>query len=203
MSVIGTALGRILRVIPGVSLRRGRCIVDEGRGVALLQIGDLGHAGEVLTEGVQHVDPAQVGTAARVQVGDVLFAARGASQKAAVYRGELKEAVAGAQLTILRPLDPSALLPEFLVLYLVHGPAQKYMAENRTGSYIPLITKATLENMPMIVPPLEEQREMVAIHQLVMRELDLMDRLRGRRLEWLEGLLDARTTGRLKEQHHG
>lgn len=164
--------------------------------MALIQIGDLSSAGEVGGAGVSYVARDQVGPAPRLQAGDVLFASRGASQRAAVYRGQLREAVAGAQLTTLRPRDPSVVLPEYIALYLSHGPAQKYLAVNRSGSYIPLITKAVLEKLPIVVPPMSEQRQLVDIYQLVMREMDLMDRLKERRLGWLKAFLHERTSGR-------
>jgi hypothetical protein len=194
---VNTALlGHVVQVLPGLALRVRQAPVSPESGVALVQIWNLSSAAEVVGEGVTFVAPEQVGPAVRLQAGDVLFASRGASQRAAVYRGQLREAVAGAQLTTLRPRDPGVVLPEYIALYLSHGPAQKYLAENRSGSYIPLITKAVLEKLPIVVPALHEQRQMVDIYQLVMRETALMERLRDRRLGWLKAFLHERTSGR-------
>ncbi len=105
------------------------------------------------------------------KVGDVLLTTEAPMGDAAVAR--LEERFALAQRVIdLRPYG--AVDPDFLVLQVLAAPFQYILSKTATGLTAKGIKAAKLKRLPIAVPPLDEQRRIVAkVEEL----LGLFDRL--------------------------
>ena len=111
------------------------------------------------------------------QPNDVLFSVRGTQLKASVMPEHPETFVAPSHLCILTPNDRERLLPEFLAIYLLSEPSQRYFHEKRRGSSVPLITKKSLGELPISIPSLETQARLIRLHQLLETEKDLQNRI--------------------------
>jgi len=120
---------------------------------------------------------------------DIVFVPRGAHFFAALVDEPPPGALAAPHLFVLRMVD-SRVLPGYLVWYLNHRRAQRYFAQHAKGTSIASITRTTLANLPLVVPPLATQQRINAIAQCWQREQALQKELLEKREQWLATVLD-------------
>src|SRR5690554_5113346 len=110
--------------------------------------------------------------------GDILFMARGTRNDAAVIKALPHNTVCTPNFFHLR-LKPGAfrLMPEFLAWQLNHVDAQRYFAMCSQGSVAPSVTKTQLGDLPVVVPPIEQQKLMIKLADAARREQALLEQL--------------------------
>lgn len=119
--------------------------------------------------------------------GDVLFAAKGSKNFAAVYESHNPPAVASTSFFVIR-LITGQCLPGFLGWYLNSQPALSYLKELAKGTSIPSISKQVLESVVVPLPPLAKQQTILDISALRKRELSLqmeIETLREKQIQQL------------------
>ncbi len=108
--------------------------------------------------------------------GDIVFAARGRNNYAILAQGCLGRSTLSPHFFQIRP-DASKVIPSFLAWQLNQQPAQKYFAMSAEGSAVVGIRKAVLENIPLQLPKIEEQQQIMKAvkcwekQQLVIQEM--------------------------------
>lgn len=110
--------------------------------------------------------------------GDILFMARGARNDAAVVKALPPDTVCTPNFFHLR-IKPEAcrLMPEFLAWQLNHVDAQRYFAMCSQGSATPNVTKTQLSELPVMVPPIDQQTRMMQLVDAARRESELLEQL--------------------------
>ncbi|WP_431474611.1 hypothetical protein RVM24_19200 [Marinobacter sp. KM021] len=110
--------------------------------------------------------------------GDILFMARGTRNDAAVVSALPANTVCTPNFFHLR-LKPEAfrLIPEFLAWQLNQTDAQRYFAMCSQGSAAPSVTKTQLGDLPVVVPPIEQQKLMIKLADAARREQALLEQL--------------------------
>ncbi|MDV2080371.1 restriction endonuclease subunit S [Marinobacter xestospongiae] len=110
--------------------------------------------------------------------GDILFMARGTRNDAALVKALPHKTVCTPNFFHLR-LNPQAfnLMPEFLAWQLNHVDAQRYFNMCSQGSAAPSVTKTQLGNLPVVVPPIDQQKLMMKIVGAAQREQALLEQL--------------------------
>ncbi len=98
--------------------------------------------------------------------GDLLFAAKGSNNFCAVFQALDCPAVASSSFLTLRIKDKSTVLPEYVCWYINLDATLKYLRSEAKGTGIPSISKATLEELEMPVPPMEIQLTIAEIARL-------------------------------------
>ena len=126
-----------------------------------------------------------------LQQGDILFVGRGYRIFAVLFDQDLQPTVAGSHFFILkvRPNNPDV-SPDYLVWYINHKQAQRYFAQHIAGSALPHVTRTTLENLPILVPPLAVQEHIVKLHHCRLKEKALLEKLIEKKKQLIDGLLD-------------
>lgn len=115
-----------------------------------------------------------------LQIGDILFAARG-SHNDAVLVSELPmpnllQAVAAPHFYVIRCVDQSV-LPQYLAWLLNQGPCQQYFEQQAEGSLTKSIRRSVLENTPIVIPPLKKQQAIIRLANTLQQEHDHLERL--------------------------
>ncbi len=133
-----------------------------------------------------------------VRPGDVLVCEGGEVGRCAIWRGEIEDCYYQKALHRLRPND-GRILPEFIVLYL----QKKFRYEGaflgeRGQTTIAHLPKEKIEVLPVAVPPIEEQREIVAIMEAISERLKSEEALHSHLLKMKSALLDALLSGRIR-----
>ncbi len=83
------------------------------------------------------------------------------------------------------------MLPAFVAWQINQEPMQRYLAASATGSYITSIRRQVLEDLPLVMPPLEKQKTIIAFSDAAVREKQLLLELienRNRQMRTLAGI---------------
>lgn len=112
--------------------------------------------------------------------GDVLFAAKGTKNFAAVYENLNKPAVASTSFFVIRLLE-NKILPEFLVWLINHPSKQKFLKGKAIGSSIASISKTVLEELEIFIPDLQTQQAVLQITKLRNTEKKLQQQIQSLR----------------------
>lgn len=112
----------------------------------------------------------------RIHPGDVVFMSRGEKNRAAIIYSCPEEMVAPVAFFIIRPRskDVSA---GYLAWYLNQTPAQVFIAQHRTGAGTPIVQRQSFGELPLVLPPLAQQRSIAHLGELMQHELSLIERL--------------------------
>lgn len=193
------ALSTIAEIRAGVTLR-GR---DATRAVAggpfhLIRIGDIEENGHIIGGGVARISPREpISPDQLLRPRDVLVAARGSRNTAAVYEMDLQNPIAGSQFFILRPAP--AVDARYLAWFLRTNTVRRHFDTRRKGSYVQLIQVADLAEIEVPLPPLPQQRQFVELADLAEAEHRLSGRLTELRARYFDHLLSRKaracTTG--------
>ncbi len=104
--------------------------------------------------------------------GDVLFAAKGNKNFAAVFENHNEPSVASTSFFVIRPSD-NKVLPQYLAWFLNNDTTQVILKGQAIGSSIPSISKVVLENMEITLPSIEIQKTIMQITKLRNKEKSL------------------------------
>lgn len=101
--------------------------------------------------------------------GDILFAAKGTKNFAAVYEFHNIPAVASTSFFVLR-ITEKKVLPEYLAWFLNTQATQTMLKGQAIGTSIPSISKQVLEDMEITLPSIERQKTILQITKLRNKE---------------------------------
>lgn len=165
---------------------RGSVPVAEQGNAAVIQMRDISPEGEIAWAGLARTRLPTQRPPDWLADGDVLFAARGA-RNYAVCLSQVPAATVCAQYFFVLRCRSERLLPEYLAWHINRRPSQRYLRNNAEGTDQLSIRRAVLENMPLAVPDLAQQRLLVALADTAAQERRQLDTLIQNR----ERLLDA------------
>lgn len=96
----------------------------------------------------------------------------------------LNKVVASNPFIIIKLLDDNV-LPEYLVWYLNHAnKAKNYFALTTRGSTLPLITLNSVKELPVQIPSLSQQQQIIDQHKQAQHEKTLLEQLITLRQEY-------------------
>lgn len=108
--------------------------------------------------------------------GDVLFAAKGTKNFAAVFENHNEPSVASTSFFVIRPTD-NKIMPQYLAWFLNNHTTQTLLKGQAIGTSIPSISKQVLENLEIPVPDIKTQRAIVEISKLRNKEKSLRQKI--------------------------
>lgn len=111
-----------------------------------------------------------------LQEGDLIFRARGTNNTAAISPTLPEYTVLAAPLLRIRALSGET-SPRYLQLILNSPGSQAYFAAHSQGTAVRQITKGKLAALPVIIPPLEIQLEVVELAELAEKEAQILEAL--------------------------
>lgn len=157
---------------------------DKGE-VVYLQAKHFDELGRLVTVLHPDLQTQNVSSKHLLQAGDVLFAAKGMKNFAAVYEQHNEPAVASTSFFVLRLFEPSV-LPEYLAWFLNSTSTQIVLKTHATGTAIPSISKAALQDLELSIPSLKLQDSVLQIIKLRRREKALkveIEKLREKQID--------------------
>lgn len=117
--------------------------------------------------------------------GDVLFAAKGNKNFAAVFENHNEPSVASTSFFVIRPTD-NKVLPQYLAWFLNSHTTQALLKGQAIGTSIPSISKQVLENLEITVPNIEIQKAILQITKLRNKEKTLKHKMESLREEIIQ-----------------
>lgn len=116
--------------------------------------------------------------------GDIVFAAKGIKNFAAVFEAHNQSAVASTSFFVIR-LQEEEVIPEYLAWFLNHPETQKYLKSFARGSSMPSISKSVLSELEVPIPDISKQRIILKISNLRRIERKLIREIDGLREDLL------------------
>ena len=132
-----------------------------------------------------------------LQTGDILFAAKGNKNFAALYDNPNRPCIASTSFFVIR-LANSTILPEYLVWFLNHPETQKILKSQAIGTSMASISKSVLESLEISIPDLKIQQTILQIAYLLRREKELKHQMESLREQLIQQLLLNLITGKIK-----
>ncbi len=173
-------LKEIAQVQVGYSFR-SRMEVCAG-GVSVVQMKDLTSDDVVDCRELQRVNVGEVKDSQILLRGDLVFRSRGMDMSPALMVDEPGEAIVlAAPLYRVRVNSSLEVLPAYLNWYLHQDEAQAYLASRIKGTAQKMVSKNSLEGLPVDLPDLPTQQAIVDMAALLQRELTLLEALSERR----------------------
>lgn len=147
---------------------------------------NIGNEGEIDWSSLAYVQLPSKREPALLASGDVIFTTRGTRNCALALSLIPVPAVCSPHFFVLRVRDRRRLIPEFFAWQLNQRPAQDYFRREATGSDILNITRAVMERLEIVVPPVERQLQIIAFDRAARAERHVLSQLienRNRQIE--------------------
>ncbi len=120
--------------------------------------------------------------------GDVLFAAKGTRNFAALYENDEPPAVASTSFFVIRLHDKNV-LPGYLVWFLNHPSIQTLLKGHARGTSMASISKAVLSDLEIPLPDLKRQELVLKIFKLRNEEKKLKQQIESLKEKEIQNLL--------------
>lgn len=108
--------------------------------------------------------------------GDILVATKGYDHFAAMYTGEIGQAVASTIFLVAR-LQTDEVMPEYLMWFINHPRTQALLSGSSKGTSLLSITKADVQNLEVPVPSVDIQKTVLEIERLRQQEIRIKQRI--------------------------
>lgn len=187
-----TRLGSISSIQTGYSFRNGLTVSHEG--VLVVQLKDIQASGVIDADALSRADCEDFSEQHRLNLGDLVFRSRGQNFSMGLT------SFVGEQIIVAAPLfkisvDRSVALPEYLAWY-ANGPVgQAYFESVAEGSSIKMISKTSLAELPIPIPPISVQESIAQLTRLAKQEKIISEQLLKKR----ELLINTRIQRYLQE----
>jgi len=114
-----------------------------------------------------------------LQNGDIIFAAKGTKNFAALYESKNKPAVASTSFFVIRLNEAfqDKVLPEYLTWYLNSASSQNYLKSQAVGSSIVSISKSVIGELELLIPDLNTQKAVLKIAHIRNTERKLQQQI--------------------------
>lgn len=174
---------------------RSRLEPEPNGNVSVIQMKDLTDNNELDNQSLVHINMDNLKGHHRVKQNDLAFRSRGLTNTAAIIKTEINTAVIAAPLLRIR-VNNDGLLPEYLCWHINQPLSQSELQSKATGTNIKMISKPALEELVIILPNIETQKQIVALDKLSANEHRLMQVLSEKKRKLMEGTLMQLATGK-------
>lgn len=124
----------------------------------------------------------------RVHPGDVLITIMGTCGRCAIVPDDIPKAINTKHLCCIT-LDRSKCLPGYLHLYFLHHRlAQEFLTKRAKGAIMAGLNMGLVEELPVLLPPIKRQEELIAAFGSLMRETQRLESIYEQKLTALEAL---------------
>ena len=132
-------------------------------GVPVISVGEIGHGEFKIHDRTPFVDYKVTSRLPEylLEIDDIVFARKGSVERSALVGAEQKGWFLGSDGIRLRlSKDVCA---QFVRYWISSEDTKAWLIQNATGSTMASLNQATIKRLPIILPPIEEQREIAAI----------------------------------------
>ena len=168
---------------------RSRLEASENGNIAVIQMKDLLDDSSVDCSGLMKIDMHTLKEQHFAKKRDLVFRSRGQVNTSAVILDNPGNAVIAAPLLRIRITDPEKVLPEYLNWYISQADAQRYLTSMQAGTSVNMIRSTQLEQMPVHLPSLKMQKNIVELAALSARERMILNTLAEKRGRYISTLL--------------
>jgi restriction endonuclease S subunit len=167
---------------------------DEIKGIVYLQVKDFNDRGEYIGNAAGNNSEDYISELHLLKDGDILFAAKGTKNFAAVYRRSDPRAVASTVFFVLSLKKD--VLPEYVAWFINHPKTQRLLKTEAMGTSIPSISIGAISELEISIPDIQTQQIVVRLENLRSQERKLNQELNF----YKEQLLDYKIFTRIMDK---
>lgn len=158
---------------------RGKIEATPGENLPVVQMKDLTDDNRVSLEHAIHVHHNLYDDKFILRQGDLVFRSRGKTPEVALVEEAIEEALLVAPLVRIRPGD--RVLGEYLRWVINREDSQNFLKGHMRGTASKMVSKQSLSELPIEVPSLDRQQEIVALINAAWREQKLYQQIAEKR----------------------
>ena len=159
---------------------RGRIERDPQGDLAVLQMKDFGADRQIVSELMVRINGRGFDKRQLLRPADVVFQSRGQTNFASLVPPNMPSTVLAAPMLLIR-CNTDRFDPAFAAWLLNGASVRGGFASIAAGTAVKIISKSSLEDFEVPVPPLHVQREIAAVAQLAQQEETLAMEIASRR----------------------
>ena len=178
---------KIADVQSGYSFR-SKLELQQSGNIAVIQMKDLTSANRVCCDALAKIDMEMPKGHHLVKPGDLIFRSRGLTTNSAILAEDPGVAVLAAPLLLIR-VTSGRVIPEYINWYINQLPAQSYLTSCAEGTALKMISKQSLEQLEVQLPPLDKQRFIVELSRLAEDEQRILKELAEKRRHYISATL--------------
>jgi hypothetical protein len=127
--------------------------------------------------------------------GEVVLAAKGSYNRAALFLGQQHQVIPSSQLLVLSVRDKGSISPSFLCWVLNYPETQRRMAEFQSGTNIFSISKKALQALTIPLPSRQVQDQILRLDALLDEERRVTEALIDNRETQVQGVVQQLLSG--------
>lgn len=143
----------------------------------VVQLKELSEKNTIDVSTAVKIDMSDISENYLLQKGDLVFRSRGMDSTAAIMNMDADNVILSAPFQRIRISRPLEIISEYLLWYINSKEAQTYFTANKTGTSVSMISTAVLAELPVVVPSLEIQKQIIEINTLALKEIELQEEL--------------------------
>ena len=157
---------------------RGKIPEQHGTGIYAVQMKDVISANQIGWATCTETELTGKKKPVWLKVGDVLVVSRGSKNYAALVGSDAEriKAVASPHFFVLSNFSEKV-SPQFIQWFINQSPSQNYFQREAEGTLTKSIRRSVLENLPIAVPSIEKQEQIVQLYMTMWQEQVLLKQL--------------------------
>jgi len=183
-----TAIADIATIRTGYTFRKDHSRAGAHKYLGL-QIGDVRDSSVVPVAKLSPVVWHRAGRAPQLAPGDVVLAAKGSHNRAALFDDPESLVIPSSQFLVLSVRDERTVKPEYLCWLLNYRQTQRRLAEFSAGTNIRSLSKKDVLDFTVAVPSLERQKKILGIQALQQKEQEALELLIRNREKMVDGMI--------------
>lgn len=184
-----TALIDIADIKPGHPFR-GSINPSDDADTFAIQIRDINQYGEVDKQKIAKTALTSKKKPVYLKENDILFAIKGARHFATLMQNIPDNSVCSPHFFVIQVNNKNAghVIPAFISWQLNQVIAQQYFKNSAEGTHYVSIRRKVLEDTPLVIPPIAEQKQIVAFNNAAIKEQKLFHQLIKNRQQQIDAL---------------
>lgn len=168
---------------------RDRLEADEKGNVRVVQLKELTDENIVSLSTAIRIHFNELADAYNLYKGDLVFRSRGLRTTAALMTEDAEDVILAAPFLRIRIKESSLITPDYLTWYISSRPAQRFFTERQSGTSVNMVTAQSLAELPVVIPPLEVQNQIVELALLSSRAQQIEFELADKKNKYIEAIL--------------
>lgn len=156
--------------------------------IGYLQVKNFNNDGELIAEIIPELQSSDQTEKHLLNEGDLVFAAKGIYNFAAVYHQSMGKCVASSTFLVIRLNQHAyqAINPDYLAWYFNHPQTRDKIKSMASGTSMPSLSKADLMSMEITVPSIRKQEIIVEVSKLRKKEAALANKIQQLKEKYIQ-----------------
>ena len=156
-------------------------VVPTSRGnTRVIQVKDLGgnNSNRIDAKDALHIEGVDdLRERQELKIGDILFRSRGLTTTARLLSKKAGATIVASPIFIIRVKSELA-IPRYLLWWINQPSSQTYFRSHSDGSLVRMVSKKTLADLEVALPPIANQEKIADFYDLAMKEQRLLTEIR-------------------------